>query len=705
MKDRKGFTLIELLVAITIIGIIMIMTLPAIHNLQRKNQEKKFDDYERTVLEAAKVYEDQYEEDLFGRSDTGCANIDFNSLVQKKLLATTKISGYECKNSNNGIIIRKLKGTSYYEVYLTCSKSGDTKNLTGNTGNYNEIKNNHCNTGVDIEPPSLTIKCDGDNHELGVEDDNFDGIYYYSATNTEGDKRIPKLTVEISDNIVGLEKNQYVTYEWKMYPNKILAEENPDYTEKNKTTFNIKDGDISTSKKNVRIIEQFKEKNKTGKAIVDIRGTNIVDRIGNKLDPQVGSKQCFYYYDNAKPKITITLTGASGKNYNIDGNEWINEKITTSVTVTDETENNIYSGIKTDTFKRNGGSEALSGQKPTHTYSRSDTNRKETDTFRVCDKVGNCDSDTVNIRVDTTPPVCGKTSTSAATPWINKNRTVTVGCSDNLSGCTQSSYSQTFGEGTTEIITIRDNAGNTTDCTVYTKVDKTKPVCTSSGGDPNWRNTGLTLTGTCTDNLSGCKQNTYTNDYPSQTSITDGFGGRACDVAGNCANCSKDQDVHIDMRDPRCTFVDIKNENTPNEPVIMTLRCRDDQALARCGHDEAGVGLWNENVKTEMKITVSASEDITRQVEDRAGNLGRCKIFLSASECTSNCCGTHNCNRHCGTYACYNSLGVMQYICSSQNSCACASSSSSYVACYQYVYDQCPDKCTSGQCCGYHVES
>ena len=29
---------------------------------------------------------------------------------------------------------RKLKGTSYYEVYLTCSKSGDTKNLTGNIG-------------------------------------------------------------------------------------------------------------------------------------------------------------------------------------------------------------------------------------------------------------------------------------------------------------------------------------------------------------------------------------------------------------------------------------------------------------------------------------------------------------------------------------------------------------------------------------------
>ena len=86
MKNRKGFTLIELLVTITIIGIIMIMTLPAIHNLQRENQKKKFDDYERAVLEAAKAYEDQYEEDLFGRSDTGCASINYVDLVNKKLL-------------------------------------------------------------------------------------------------------------------------------------------------------------------------------------------------------------------------------------------------------------------------------------------------------------------------------------------------------------------------------------------------------------------------------------------------------------------------------------------------------------------------------------------------------------------------------------------------------------------------------------------
>ena len=686
MKDKKGFTLIELLVAITIIGIIMIMTLPAIHNLQRKNQEKKFDDYERTILEAAKVYEDQYEEDLFGRSDTGCAYIDFNSLVQKKLLATTKISGYDCKSSNNGIIIRKLKGTSYYEVYLTCDngKPSGTKNLTGNTGDYNNIKTEHCSSGEDVEPPSLTIKCDGDNHELGVEDDNFDGIYYYSATNTEGDKRIPKLTVEISDNIVGLEKNQYVTYEWKMYPNKILSEENPDYTEKNKTTFNIKDGDRSTSKKNVRIIEQFKEKNKTGKAIVDIRGTNIVDRIGNKLDPQVGSKQCFYYYDNAKPKITITLTGASGKNYNIDGNEWINEEITTSVTVTDETDNNIYSGINIDTFKRNDGKEALSGQKPTHTYSRKDANRKETDTFRVCDKVGNCHSDTVNIRVDTTPPVCGKASTSAATPWINKNRTVTIGCSDNLSGCTQDTYSKTFGEGTTEIITIRDNAGNTTDCTVYTKVDKTKPVCTSSGGDDGWRNTPLTINGTCTDSLSGCVQNTYTKQYSGNTNILNGFGGTACDKAGNCADCSKDQDVHIDTTAPTCS-IEVSTENSPGRGVNLLVQCNDNYALSECDRWAKGGSYHHGETNTHASQAIADFKVLgttEKHVKDAAGNVGHCTVTVaesSCSKCPETCCphGLHRAGNLCCAATSFYCLGLQ--------------------TCYTGT-------CTSGQYCGYHRE-
>ena len=570
-------------------------------------------------------------------------------------------------------------------MYLTCDngKPDGMKNITGNNGNYNHIKSNLCSVGEDLVPPQLTIKCDGDDNARGVEDDNFDGeIYYYSATNTEGDKRIPELTVEVSDTIAGLEKNQYVTYEWKMYPNKETAEVNPEYTEKNKTTFNVKDGDTSIAKKKVRIIEQFKKTNTTGKAIVDIRGTNIVDRIGNRVDPKTKFKQCYYYYDNVKPKITITLTGAGGTNYNIDGNEWINEPITTSVTVTDQTPNNIYSGIKIDTFKRNGGNEPLSGEKPTHTFSRNDTNRKETDEYRVCDKVGNCDTDTVNIRVDTTPTVCGEASTNAATPWINRSRTVSIGCSDNLSGCTQNSYSETFGEGTTEIITIRDNAGNTTDCTVYTKVDKTKPVCRSSGGDIGWRKDPLTIKGTCTDNLSGCVKTTYTKQYSGNTNILNGFGGRACDVAGNCDDCSKDQEVHIDTTSPSCT-IEVSNENNPNMQVVGVVKCSDNYSITECDKWAVGASPYHGEGRTFVSEAMAGvtSGTYRKHVKDAAGHTAYCSVTVvesTCNKCPETCCphGLHRAGNLCCAATSFYCLGLQ--------------------TCYTGT-------CTSGQYCGYHA--
>ena len=671
MNDRKGFTLIELLVAITIIGIIMIMVLPAVHNLQRENQEKKFDDYERAVLEAAKVYEDQYEEDLFGRSDTGCASIEYDRLIQKKLISTTKIAGYECSGNDNGIIIRKVNGKSFYEVYLTCNKGSDNKQLTSNTGFSTYSSETHCKVGDDTTPPNLTIYCDGEGSEgTGVQGDDYESTttYYYSATNTVGAKRLPKLKVKVFDDITGLEKNQYITYEWKMYSNKELPEEKPDSTEKNRTTFNIKDGTGSTSSKNVRIIEKFKEPNTTGKAIVDLIGENIVDRIGNKLDPTTGREKCTYFYDNAKPKITITLTGASGANYNIDGEEWINEVITTSVEATDQTPNNIYSGIKKDTLTRNGENETLTDGPEVYKYSRTDDNRKETDTFNVCDKVGNCYSDTVNIRVDTTPPVCGEVDTSAATPWTNVTRTVTIKCSDNLSGCKTDTFSKSFGnDSETGIITIEDNAGNTTDCTVYTKVDKTKPVCKSSGGQKQWFNTSLTITGTCTDNLSGCVQSTYTKQYSSEIDTSKGYGGNACDVAGNCADCSKDQDVHIDKTPPSCEFIDIDNENVANTPLYMQVKCTDDKALKYCGHDEANHEF--DNPQKRWFRSLLATGDMVRDVWDMAGNFSQCKIKVSVSRCTSDCCGTKK--------------------------CGCDSNGKNC--------DRCPKTCTKAKCCGYHV--
>ena len=504
MKNRKGFTLIELLVTITIIGIIMIMILPAITNLQRENQKKKFDDYERVVLEAAKAYEDQYEEDLFGRYSEGCAYIDFKNLVDKKLLSTTKISGYECNYDTNGIIIRKVKGKSFYEVYLDCVKGNETKKLTDNSG-YNSISRDYCDIGEDKTPPSLEIKCDSDTIN-GVPGDDFNetGIYYYSSTN-KGNKNIPELTVKASDSNSGLEKNQYVTYEWKIYNDK--AETKQIFTEKNKTIFNTKDGAGSTSKKNVRIIEAFKENNTTGKAIIALYGENIVDRAGNKLEEE--RKTCTYFYDNKPPEMTITLTGASGRNYDINGTGWINEEVTTTVTVTDVTENGIYSGINPNSLTRNNGEENLSGGVNTYTFTRTDANRNEIDTYKVCDKVGNCTSKTVNIKVDTIYPTCK--SRGGDTNWRTTNLTIYGDCVDQgdpsqYSDCRKNQYDNTYSNNISITNATAgqacDNAGNCVTCSEDQEVhiDKTPPKCTHEAPQ-NENNPGLDVRsfGTCSE--------------------------------------------------------------------------------------------------------------------------------------------------------------------------------------------------------------
>ena len=667
MNNRKGFTLIELLVTITIIGIIMIMTLPAIHNLQRENQKKKFDDYERAVLEAAKAYEDQYEEDLFGRSDTGCASINYEDLVNKKLLTTTKIAGYECNNDKNGIIIRKVKGTSYYEVYLTCNKgNNDKKNLTGNNDDYTDNRDNHCNTGEDHDPPILSIKCDGDNYNHAKIGD--DGNRYYRT------ELLPELTVQASDNITGLEKNQYVTYEWKIYN----AAENilnniPNKIEKNKATFNTKDGAGSTAKKKVRIIEEFKRVNTTGKAVVDLSGENIIDRAGNKLSLEADSAKetCQYFYDNTPPEMEIRITGNNtGREYSTTSGQWINEPITTTVIVTDKTKNNtnnIYSGIDMTSFKNSNIGGAKLSEKDentkTHTYKLVDTNRKQDDTYTVCDKVGNCISQTVKIRVDTIYPVCK--SKGGISNWINRNITIEGSCEDQ--------------------------------------------------GDP--------------DHYSKCRKDTYSQVYSAEQSITNATAGEACDNAGNCVMCSEDQHVHIDKTKPACEYTAFIDENVPNTRMNMGVKCTDNSGLINCNNNDVGSNtrIASQNETKEITVmaiglgTPVAAGKYSAKVEDKAGNSNTCSIEVVEStcyhyeminsyhkDCYLSSCGP--CTEPCGT----TSLGLT-YFCSIQCPAGQTKQNERYSCSYPAFTSPVVESSTDWECwgdvlkensakfCGYHA--
>jgi len=107
-------------------------------------------------------------------------------------------------------------------------------------------------------------------------------------------------------------------------------------------------------------------------------------------------------------------------------------------------------------------------------------------------------------------------------------------------------------EGNNIYIKIRGKRGDKyTDIVIKGpfKIDLTAPTCVSSGGNSNWVKS-LTLTGTCSDTVSGCVNPTVTKVFNSATNITNGSPGTARDNAGHTTTCPANQTVKVDDATP-----------------------------------------------------------------------------------------------------------------------------------------------------------
>ena len=164
--------------------------------------------------------------------------------------------------------------------------------------------------------------------------------------------------------------------------------------------------------------------------------------------------------------------------------------------------------------------------------------RKSEDTFGV-------------YKLDSIPPTC-TTTEGSKTNWTNQPFTINQYCEDGQSGCSENPFSKYYNTLTiTDNITIKDNAGNETECPVSVYLDNEGPSCGSVSGDStSWTNGDRNITVQCNDgNGSGCAQSSFTQ-YFSSSGATDVIN--ISDTVGNVTGCTVNK--YIDKIPPTISF-------------------------------------------------------------------------------------------------------------------------------------------------------
>ena len=497
VNDNSGFTLVELIVVIAIMGVILILALPQISKLQSANKDKKYDAYYSSIESGAKLYMDSQAKDLFGSNSSGCVTVDYSDLKKQNLVKDFGSSDVTCgRNNETYVEVRKVNDNFLYSTSLVCRDSKDSKKIVYER---KEVPTDYEQKEVPTEP------CINEPDKAGPT---------VNITPSEHDwvqTKNLKITVKITDAYT-LNKNIGILYYWT---NSSGTKVSKDYTYSYKNKKGVKSVSYQIPTKNIPT--DSGQYNLVVRQWISSSTNGIQDALGNQTvsDATAG----LYKIDNVKPtcgsndgKTTWTNKAftirqycsddASGCTQNPYSKRFTSSTKTYTFTIKDRAGNtntckaNVYLDVNKPTCGSNDGKTSWVNKDYTANVNCKDTGGSgctqskfskklttdgRTDSITIRDVAGNTTSCTVNKYLDKTKPTCGGI-TGQSTSWTKNNRTISVKCSDNLSGCTKSSFSTTFDySAKTDTITIKDSASNTRSCTVNVYVDKTAPSAPTSG--------------------------------------------------------------------------------------------------------------------------------------------------------------------------------------------------------------------------------
>ncbi len=361
-----GFTLVELIIVIAILGVILVMALPQVSQIQSENKYKKYYAYKDTITSAAKIYIDNHKTDLYGNSESGCVIITYSMLKLDNLIKDFGEKGVNCSNDSKTFVVVNRQGSKYtYTTNITCTIPNQDPFVDNDK---NGTAESLCSDKADPSgtPPTLSITPTNTSN------------VWYNATDLA-----KKLKLKVHDD-EGLNKNISIKWEWQLIKshatNSSKTPKSETYTHNfnNKASTETKDLVLSVPKKKIpndtvdsgeyRLVLSPNNKNSN---------YGVQDYFGNVKYDSVSAQT--YLIDNEPPTMSPSISSTKS-GYNA---------LTTKITLNGNDNVKVSQMYISNTSYTSGGSWESYKSTKNWTVTGSYDGKKRTIYIRLKDSAGN----------------------------------------------------------------------------------------------------------------------------------------------------------------------------------------------------------------------------------------------------------------------------------------------------------------------------